>query len=698
LPSHPTNLAIPPTSLIGRESEVAAILLMLDEGARLLTVTGPGGTGKTRLAREVAAEALDRYPDGVFVVDLSSLTDPALVVPTIAATLGVREIPGQPLFATLASYLAPKRLLLLLDNYEQVLEAAPDTAGLLTTGPGLVIIVTSREPLHVRGEREFPLLPLPLPAANRLPSLEELAQVPSVALFVERATASRPDFALTIGNATAVASIGRRLDGLPLAIELAAARVKVLPPAALLARLDQRLSLLTGGGRDLPARQRTMRNAIAWSYDLLAPEEQALFRRLAVFAGGFTLDAAEAVAGAEAEGAVLDGVVALVEQSLLRQMAGIDDEPRYQMLETVREFGLEQLGSAGEHDEARERHARHFLALSESLLQGLAIRIDQASSSRVVAEQDNVRLALAWFDEHDQIDALLGLSSLIYGLWLGQGLFREGLQWVERALERSNHLPSAALVRALDRAGTLAIFQGDYSRAGTFIDEGLALARELGEPTLVGEALTYASVLAYRRREFARAEELLDEARRMLGRGAEHEQDVLPFFFTLGDFALAQSQFDRAAWHYEEGIAHFRSVGNDWGVRDMQAGLAACRYWTGDLSQAAALYGESLQRSHEMNFWPLVASSLLGLCAIAVESGQPEVGARLLGAAEGSAASLGTPIFTRDFSLQERAIAELTAALGPERLAAAREAGRALTKEAAITEAQAVAVAVMSST
>jgi ATP/maltotriose-dependent transcriptional regulator MalT len=225
----------------------------------------------------------------------------------------------------------------------------------------------------------------------------------------------------------------------------------------------------------------------------------------------------------------------------------------------------------------------------------------------------------------------------------------------------------------------------------------LALARKLGQPTLVGEALTYASVLAYRRRKFARAEELLDEARRMLGRGAEHEQDVLPFFFTLGDFALAQGQFDRAARQYEEAIEHFRSVGNDWGVRDMQAGLAAAKYWTGDLPRAAALYRESLQHSHEMNFWPLVASSLLGLSAIAVKSGQPEVGARLLGAAECSAASLGTPIFTRDFSLRERALAELTAALGPERLAAAREAGRALTKEAGITEAQAVAAAVMTS-
>jgi tetratricopeptide (TPR) repeat protein len=473
--------------------------------------------------------------------------------------------------------------------------------------------------------------------------------------------------------------------------------VKVLPPAALLARLDQRLPLLTGGGRDLPARQRTMRNAIAWSYDLLASEEQALFRRQSVFTGGFTLDAAEAVAAPDGDLPVLDGVVALVEQSLLRQVSGSDEEPRYQMLETVREFGLERLTLAGEHDEARARHARHFLTLSESLVQDLTILIDQVSLQRLVAEHDNVRLALTWFDEHDEIDAMLQLSSLLFGLWLGRGLYREGLQWVERALARANHAPSAALVRVLARAGTLALFQGDYARAGTFIDEGLALARALGEPILVGEALTYSSVLAYRRREFARAEALLDEARRTLGGRVDREQDALPFFFTLGDFALAQGQFDRAAKLYEEGINNFRSAGNDWAMRDMQAGLAAVSFWTGDLPRSAALYEESLRRSHEMNYWPLVPSSLLGLAALAVETGQPEVGARLLGAAEGSAASLGMSIFTRDFSLRERVLATLRSRLGEERFAAVREAGRGLNIEAAIAEALTVVAAVMAS-
>ena len=335
--------------------------------------------------------------------------------------------------------------------------------------------------------------------------------MPAVALFVDLASASRPDFRLTAENAAAVAAICRRLDGLPLAIELAAARIKALPPAALLARLEQRLPLLTGGGRDLPARQRTMRDALAWSYDLLAPEEQALFRHLAVFAGGFTLDAAEAVAGADAEDHVLEGVVALIEQSLLRSMPGLDDEPRYQMLETVREFGLERLGAAGEEDEVRERHARHFLMLAERRGRGMQLFADLESITHVAPDQDNLRLALTWFDDQGEIDGLLALSSLFYGLWLAHGLYREGLQWLERALERSSHTASAGRVQALVAAGMLSIFQGDYARAATFSPEAVVLAQEFDDPLLVGQALTIAGFLAYRQGDYGQAEELLTE-------------------------------------------------------------------------------------------------------------------------------------------------------------------------------------------
>jgi predicted ATPase/class 3 adenylate cyclase len=701
LPRHPTNLSTPPTSLIGREGEMAAILAMLDAGARLLTVTGPGGTGKTRLAQEIGAEALDQYPDGVFFVDLSALTDPALVVPTIAATLGVREVLGQPLLQTLSSFLIDKRLLLLLDNCERVLAAAPEVGALLAANPTVSILATSRAALHIRGEREFPLLPLLLPAADRLPPLEALEQVPAVALLVELATASRPDFALTVENAAAVAAICRRLDGLPLAIELAAARIKVLPPAALFARLEQRLPLLTGGGRDLPARQRTMRDALAWSYDLLSADEQALFRRLAVFAGGFTLTAAEAVASTDADGDVLDGIVALIEQSLLRPMPVPDDEPRYQMLETVREFGLERLAAAGEEDRVRQRHARHFLVLAERPDRGTQLFPDLESITRVASEQDNVRLALAWVDDQGEIDGLLGLSSLLYDLCFAHGLYREGLRWLDRALTRSSHAASAGRVRALLAAGMLAVFQGDYTRATTFSGEGLVLARELGDPLRVAQALTIAGFLAYRQGEYGQAEELLKEGHARLSQLGDRvpsaRADTGQALLLLGGVALVQAQVDRAAKSFEASFEHFQRAGNDWGIGEAQAALGAVNYCTENYGRAAVLYSASLGHARALRHPLMVGSSLHGLAGVAAATGQPAAGARLLGAAEGILASLGAPIYPRDQPIRARALTALTAALGEERLAVAREAGRALTLEAAIAEAEAVAAVVVSS-
>jgi predicted ATPase/class 3 adenylate cyclase len=493
IPTHPTNLVAPLTDLIGRDEELSDMVRLLGEdGARLVTITGPGGIGKTRLALEVAAEALDRYSDGVFFVDLSPLTDPALVVPTIAATVGVREVTGQRLHDTLAGSLAEKRLLLVLDNSEHVLAAAGELARLLAACPGVSILTTSREPLHVRGEREFPLQPLALPPAHRLPRIEEMARVPAVSLFVERATASHPEFALTADNASAVAAVCQRLDGLPLAIELATARVKMLPPAALLARLEKRLPLLTGGGRDLPARQRTMRDALAWSYDLLTGEERALFRRLAVFSGGFTLAAAEAVTPVQLTPAVVDHLGALIEQSLLRQMPGRDDEPRYMMLETVREFGLERLTLEGEEPEARELHAAYFLGFAEHLEHGQY----DLGAQEVLAERDNLRLALSWFDERNEVDSLLRLVAAIQRHWLAWGLYPEGLQWIERALERSSQTAVPARVQALDAAVNLALFQGDYSRAEAFNTKELAIARESGRDSTIEQAIAEATAVA----------------------------------------------------------------------------------------------------------------------------------------------------------------------------------------------------------
>src|SRR5215204_5018152 len=368
LESHETNLPMQLTTLVGREAEIAYLSALIErEGARLVTLTGPGGTGKTRLALAVAAEALDAFPDGVWFVDLAPLTDPALVLPGIASVLGVRESGGQALSQTVEAFVASKRLLLVLDNFEQVLDAAPQLAELLMACPQLSMLVTSREPLQVRAEQQVPVFPLTLPPAESMLPLSELARVPAIDLFLQRATAIMPDFALTEENAPIIAAICQRLDGLPLAIELAAARLRLLPPRALLERLERSLPVLTGGPRDAPARQRTLRDAIAWSHDLLEGDEPTLFRRLAVFSGGWTLEAAEAICGDDVGLDVFTGTTALTDKSLVRLVATTGPDPRFGMLETIREFGLEQLTAAGEMDATRGRHAEYFVVFSEAL-------------------------------------------------------------------------------------------------------------------------------------------------------------------------------------------------------------------------------------------------------------------------------------------------------------------------------------------
>jgi predicted ATPase/transcriptional regulator with XRE-family HTH domain len=689
----PLSLPTPLTRLIGRTTEVAALqTLFADEERRLVTVTGVGGTGKTRLAIAVAAGLVASYPDGVHFVDLSPLTDPDQVVPSIAVALGVHEVAGQSLRESLAGFLAGKRVLLVLDSCEQVLAATQGMAVLLAGSPDLAILATSREPLHIRGERVFPLLPLPLPPEQLLP-LGDLAQVPAIALFLERAGGVQPDFALTEHNAAAIAAICRRLDGLPLAIELAAVRVNVLPPAALLARLEHRLTLLAGG-RDLPARQRTMRDVIAWSYDLLSPDAQGLFRRLAVFTGGFALDAAEAVVDPDMSISILDGIVALVEQSLLRQVPGVADEPRYLMLETVREFGLERLGIASEADDARQRHAEHFLRLAAAFLFGSPILMNVESLARIIADQDNIRLALAWFDERGESEALLRLSVMLDALWFARGLYSEGLQWAERALARSRQAATPARIQVLDGAAMLAILQGDYARAETFLNESLELARELGDPFLVGEALAYTGYLAYRQGDYGQADRLLDEGLRSL-RHVAHSGHGAFAFLIRGDTALVQEHFDRAALSYQEAIDRFQAAGYAWGLSDAQAGLAGVNFCTGDLARAASHYLASLERAWELGFPMYVASALLGLSAVAATSQQAEVGAHLLGAAEEMIASLGAPMFPRDQPIRERGVAVLHSVLGDERLAAMREAGRSMSIPQAVAEAGAVAHAMV---
>jgi predicted ATPase/DNA-binding XRE family transcriptional regulator len=690
-PSPHSMLPRPPERLIGRVRELIALTdLLVRDDLQLVTLTGPGGTGKTRLAHEVAARSTPQFPDGVWFVDLSPLTDADLVLPTVSVTLGVPD--GRDDLATrLHGFLRGKRALLVLDNFERVVVAAPDVARILPHAPGVRVLATSRIPLHVQGEQEYPLSPLSVPDSSSLASQEAIEHFPAVRLFVERAQAIQPDFALTATNAPAIAAICQRVDGLPLAIELAAARVRVLPPAALLARLETRLALLTGGARTLPARQRTMRDAIAWSYDLLTPEEQALFRRLAIFVGGFTLDAAEAMEEPNENLTAFDGVVSLVEHSLLRQTTGSDDEPRYLMLETVREFGLEQLALAGEEDGARQRHVSHYVPIADQLAPGNSTWLQHRTRlERMTSELDNMRLAVAWCEQHGEHGTLLQLISVFWVLWQVSGHFHEGLALVEQALERSRPEASLARLDALNAAVTMSLLYGDYPRAATYSAEERLLAQEHGDLVIVGSTLNNAGLLASRSGEFGQAEAFFVEAEH-LARAIGHMELERWSQLWVGDMALVQGDLERAAMHYEIVLEYFQATDWSWGLVDGSAGLGGVHFARGDLTSALAHYGASLERAWQFGISVLAIGPLLGLAGVIAESGAPEQGARLFGAAEGLIALLGTPSFPRDQPARNRALASMTDLLGKDRLAALREAGRILTFAQAVAEARAAA-------
>jgi predicted ATPase len=491
LDTHPTNLPAQPTVLIGREQEIAAACGTLRRpDVRLLTLSGPGGTGKTRLALQVAAELLDDFEDGVYFVMLAPIRDPVLVLSAIVQTLGIRESSGRAQAESLKDYLREKRLLLLLDNFEQVVAAAPLVAELLAVAPRLKVLVTSRAALHLSGEREVAVPPLALPDRTRLPSLDRLTQYEAVRLFIERAQAVKADFAVTNDNAPAIAEICYQLDGLPLAIELAAARIKLFPPQALLARLGNRLKLLTGGARDLPQRQQTIRDTIAWSYDLLDAGEQALFARLGVFVGGWTLESTEAVCNADGDLSVeiMDGVAALVDQSLVRQNEGPDGEPRFTMLETIHEYALERLAGSGEIDVVWRRHAEYFLALAEAAEPHLRRHEQIAWLDRLEREHDNLQAALRWSLNRGEGETATQLAVALYEFWNVRHV-SETRRWFEEILSRADMMsPTLLRAKALLTAGRVS---DSYADQRTRFEESLAISQALDDKRGIADALHF---------------------------------------------------------------------------------------------------------------------------------------------------------------------------------------------------------------
>jgi predicted ATPase/transcriptional regulator with XRE-family HTH domain len=617
LDARPTNLPIQPTALLGRERELGEIRALLRDSARLVTLTGSGGVGKTRVAVEVAGALLDDFADGVFLVELAPLSDPALVPSAITQAFGRRDQGGRTLLEGLKEYLRSRSLLLLLDNFEHIVTTAPLIAELLAASPRLAVLATSREPLRLRGEREYGVMPLALPGAVHAPPARELASYPAVALFVERAAAMRPGFTVTDESTATIAEICARLDGLPLAIELAAARVRHLTIEALRARLASRLQLLTGGARDLPTRQQTLRDTIGWSHDLLDASERRLFRCLAVFVGGFTLDAAEAVSG-EADVLdvdVLNGVASLVEKNLVR-FEDTADQPRYGMLETIREYGLEKLRESGEEATIRARHQRWLLTLAERGAPLLTGVYSMADFERLGAEIDNIRVALAWGRDTatrpltncgsmtssapSPVQAALRLATATYLLWFWRGMLGEGRAWIEQLLEldEASGEPETpdrrpARMRALIILGSLMFMSGDLESAGPPLTDGAARAAAADDLIAQYQTLVIRGGVALMSGQPEQATTLLDESLRLAHAGA-FPHLVMTSQYYLGEAALAGGDLDRAEALFDVVAAAARADGVTWGMADALNGLARIASARGDHARAAALLPEGL--------------------------------------------------------------------------------------------------------
>jgi predicted ATPase/DNA-binding CsgD family transcriptional regulator/Tfp pilus assembly protein PilF len=727
------TLPVSLTPLVGRERDIAAVCALRSHPeVRLVTLTGTGGVGKTRLALGVAAAASPDFADGICFVALAPLTDPGLVASTIAQALGVREQERQPLLESLKDHLRDKQLLLLLDNFEQVISAAPVVAELLAAAPRLHVLVTSRTALHLSGEHEFVVPPLSLPDLLDLPPLERLTEYEAVRLFIERAQAVQSDFAMTEGNGAAVAAICHQLDGLPLAIELAAGRSKLLPPQALLPRLESRLKLLVGGARDLPLRQQTLRGTIAWSYDLLDKDEKTLFRRLSAFVGGCTLEAAEAVCNAlgDLEEDVLDAVARLVDKSLLRQEAEIDGRPRLLMLETIREYGLERLAASGEAEATRRQHATFFLALTEEAEPKMRSAQQSTWYNRIETEHDNLRAALRWTLESQEAEMGLRLAGALFRFWRFRNHAREGRGWLEQVLSQPGaKAHTIARATALQGAGLLAYSQGDFPEAHRLLEESVSVGREVGaagkrelasalatlgivvllqgNPSAarelageslrlsreVGEAWGVARALCYLGKTMLElgdpvaARPLLEESAALF-RVAGDRQRLAQSLNALGLVALRQGDYAGARSHFEVALSVARETGAEQYLADALAHLGTVALRMGDYQQSAALYQQSLALNRTLlGNRDGIAEDLAGLAEVASLLGQPGRAAWLFGVVEAlrEASSISLPPLRR--AAYDRAVEGIRAHLDEAAFAQAWAEGRAMPLEQAIAQA-----------
>jgi non-specific serine/threonine protein kinase len=700
------NLPAQPTPLIGREQTVASAAHLLDrDDVRLLTVTGPAGVGKSRLGVATGGEIASRFEHGAWFVDLAGVEASSSVLGAIGRVLGVRDTPATPILNSLRQYLVPRQLLLLLDNFEHVLDAAPAIGELLAACPHVKVLTTSRAPLHLRWEHALPLAPLDLPGPSALDDPVQLASVPSIALFVERARAVEPGFSLDARNAHAVASLCRQLDGLPLAIELAAARIRLLPPQAMLTRLASgvrpgSLDLLGAGALDMPARHQTLRAAVAWSHDLLRPDHRVLFRRLAVFVGAFTLPMVEAVCGglpsaatAPEPGALLDALAMLVENHLLRHTDDVDGEPRFRLLATIREYATEQLEASGEAETVRRRHALTMLEVARRAGRGLGGEQEATSLALLEREYDNLRAALTYLAhadevEHDDIEAGLRTSRVLWRFWSIRGHLADGRAWLAALLERDRATgpPSVARSLALSSAGWMALEQGDIADARTCSEEGLAIARACGDAALEAEHLSQIGHAARQQGEYALAQRWYEESL-ALRRAHADQLGIAWSLRNLAHVARLRGAHEQSCALYEESLA----VGGALAPRSEVAGtlgyLGNALLRRGDLDQAQARFAESLTICRDVGHRRRLAYALEGLAGVSAARGAMDRALRIAGAATALRERIGAPLWPAGLAALEQRLAPAWQRLGPARASECWAAGRALSLDDVVAEA-----------
>jgi predicted ATPase/class 3 adenylate cyclase len=684
----PTNLPSQVTSFVGREREAADVQRLLKE-TRLLTLTGPGGTGKTRLSLRVAEAVRSDYPGGTFFVELAPITDPALIPATIAAAVGLREEPNRPVLETLKEYLRERRILLVLDNFEQLVAGAGVVGELLTSAPGLTVLTSSRETLHVRGEHEYPVPPLGLPDVAHLPPIAALSQFDAVALFVQRAVAVRPDFQVTNANAPAVAAICARLDGLPLAIELAAARVKLFAPEAILGRLEKSLSLLTGGARDLPARQQTLRGAIDWSHNLLDYVERTLFRRLAVFQGGCTFETATVICDPEGDLGmdVVDGLASFVDKSLLRQEEGTGGEPRFRMLETIREYARERLAESPDDDVSWRRHGEFFSDLALQAETGLTEESQIVWLDRLEAERDNLRAAMHWEADTGRVERALSMAGALWRFWHQRAHLEEGFDELRSLLGRSDAAaPTAGRAKALGGLGGVTYWRGDFFASAAAYGEALAIYRTLDDRSSLADALYNVG--------------FVEMVQGGLDASAARYDEALAIYESLGDLSGAtkvreafafqrylKGDYEAALALQQKNLEIFRSLKQPFRIGNAATLASLFRIYLGDFDGARREVSEAIEMFLAAGDKPTVVNCLLVGALCLVKEGDVERGVEVLGGLDGVRATLGELVTALDIlNIPDPAI-EARAVLGDAAFDAAFERGRQLSLDEVVAVA-----------